>query len=129
MRISMTSVMVDDQEKALRFYTEKLGFAKKVDMPVSEEHRWLTVVSADAPDGTQLLLEPNGMEASQVFQAAMYEAGVPLMAFQVDDCAAEHERLAAAGVSFKTEPKDVGTAVIAVFDDTCGNYIQIYQEK
>lgn len=128
MRISLHSVMVGDQETALRFYTDVLGFEKKVDLPMGE-HRWLTLVSPEAPDGTQLVLEPNVNPDARAFQEKLKEQGVPWTAFQVDDCEAEHARLSEAGVSFKTEPTDVGTAVIAVFDDTCGNWLQIYQEK
>ena len=128
MKISLNSIMVQDQEHALEFYTDVLGFEKKVDIPMGE-FRWLTVVSAEEPDGTQLVLEPNAHPAAAPFQTSLYESGVPYTAFQVDDVETEAGRLKEKGVSFTTEPTDVGTAIIATFDDTCGNLIQIYQEK
>lgn len=128
MRISLTSVFVDEQEKALAFYCDKLGFVKKNDIPMGEA-RWLTVVSPEAPDGTELLLEPNANPAAKTYQAALLEQGIAAAAFAVDDAKAEHERLESLGVVFHTPPTDVGSAVIAVLQDTCGNLIQIYQEK
>lgn len=127
MKIKLTSVIVQDQESALRFYTKLLGFAKKVDLPAGA-HRWLTVVSPEEPDGTQLLLEPNVNHVASLYQRALFQSGTPLMAFAVDDIHGEFRRLKALGVNFVTEPTEVGGAVIAVFDDTCGNLIQIYQE-
>ncbi len=128
MKIKLNSVIVADQESALEFYTEILGFTKKVDIPMGE-YRWLTVVSPEEPDGTQLLLEPNANPAAATYQSALFEAKIPLTSFAVDDIAKESDRLKANGVVFTMEPTDVGTAVIAAFDDTCGNLIQIYQEK
>lgn len=126
MKIPLTSVMVDDQDKALAFYTEKLGFVKKTDIPMGE-HRWLTVVSAEEPDGTQLVLEPMSFEPAGDYQKALHEAGIPLTAFQVDDVNREHERLKGLGVEFSMEPTDMGPTRMAVLDDTCGNCIQIFQ--
>jgi len=123
-RIHLASVLVDDQEKALRFYTGKLGFVPKHDIPMGEA-RWLTVVSPDAPDGTQLVLEPDGHPAVRPFKDALVADGIPFTAFAVDDCRAEFERLRAAGVRFVQEPVDMGPATTAVLDDTCGNLIQI----
>ena len=128
MRITLCSVMVNDQQKALEFYTEKLGFEKKMDIPAGD-HRWITLVAADDPGGTQLVLEPNAYEAAQVFQAAIYADGIPWTAFQVDDIKAEVERLSALGVQFRGEPTDIGDAIMVSLDDTVGNYIQLYQEK
>ena len=127
MHIKLTSVLVDDQSKAKKFYTDILGFVVKNDISMGE-FSWLTVVSPDAPDGAELLLEPNQKEAAQVFQKAMYDEGIPFAAFLVDDIQAEFERLKGQGVAFKSEPMEVGGAKIAVFDDTCGNFVQIYQE-
>ncbi len=120
--------MVADQAAALTFYTEILGFQKKVDIPAGD-HRWLTVVSPDDPDGTQLVLEPNLHAASQTFQAALHADGIPFTAFEVDDIKADVERLAALGVEFRGEPVDVGEALMVIFDDTCGNLIQLYETK
>jgi predicted enzyme related to lactoylglutathione lyase len=127
MKIKLTSVIVQHQETALRFYTEVLGFAKKVDVPAGE-HRWLTVVSPEEPDGTELLLEPNVNHVASLYQRALFQTGIPLVMFAVDDIQKEYSRLKVLGVDFRSEPTDAGTAVIAVFDDTCGNLIQIYQE-
>ena len=126
MRIKLSSVMVDDQAKALQFYTEKLGFVKKQDVPTGE-FRWLTVVSPEAPNEVELLLEPNANPAAQVFQKALFEQGIPLTAFAVDNTQQEYEKLREKGVVFSMEPTDVGTATVAVFEDTCGNLIQIFQ--
>ncbi|WP_089154812.1 VOC family protein [Micromonospora sp. NBS 11-29] len=128
MRINLTSVYVDDQEKALRFYTEVLGFVKKTDVPTGE-HRWLTVVSPDAPDGVELLLEPDAHPAAKAFKEALAGDGIPLTQFAVDDVTAEHDRLRQLGVLFTQEPVDLGPVATAVFDDTCGNLIQIAQYK
>jgi catechol 2,3-dioxygenase-like lactoylglutathione lyase family enzyme len=124
MRITVTSVFVDDQERALRFYTDVLGFVKKADIPLGEA-RWLTVVSPDDPDGTELLLEPSDHPAVGPFKEALVADGIPATSFAVDDVHAEHRRLSAAGVRFSVEPFDAGEVTMAVFDDTCGNLIQI----
>jgi catechol 2,3-dioxygenase-like lactoylglutathione lyase family enzyme len=128
MRIHVTSVFVDDQQKALRFYTEVLGFQKKTEIPLGEAS-WLTVVAPDEPDGTELLLEPDGHPAVRPFKAPLVEDGIPAASFAVDDVHAEHERLVARGVRFTQAPLDAGSAVTAVFDDTCGNLIQIAAAK
>lgn len=124
----MTSVLVSDQRKALRFYTEVLGFEKKRDIPLGE-HAWLTVVSPEEPNGTELLLEPDSHPAVKPFKAAMAEDGIPWTSFAVADAQAEYERLLSEGVRFTQPPVDHGTAVTAVFDDTCGNLIQIAEER
>jgi catechol 2,3-dioxygenase-like lactoylglutathione lyase family enzyme len=124
MRIYVTSVLVDDQEKALRFYTDVLGFVKKTDIPMGEA-RWLTLVSPDAPDGTQLLLEPDSHPAAGPFKAALAADGIPVTSFAVDDVQAEFERLRGLGVRFTQEPVDMGGVTTAVLDDTCGNLIQL----
>ena len=124
MRINLTSVLVDDQEKALRFYTDVLGFVKKQDVPTGA-HRWLTVVSPEAPDGVELLLEPDEHPAARPFKAALVEDGVPYTSFAVADVQSEFDRLKAAGVVFTQEPTTMGPVTTAVFDDTCGNLIQI----
>jgi catechol 2,3-dioxygenase-like lactoylglutathione lyase family enzyme len=120
----MTSVFVDDQEKALRFYTDVLGFAVKHDVPVGE-HRWLTVVSPHSPDGVELVLEPDQHPAARTFKQALVADGIPFTAFAVDDVRAEHERLTAAGVRFVQPPMTMGPITLAVLDDTCGNLIQL----
>lgn len=125
-KIKLTSIMVDDQEKALRFYTDVLGFQKKHDVPVGE-YRWITVVSKEGPGDVELVLEPNANPAAKAFQRAMFEQGIPLTAFEVDDLAAEHARLTAAGVAFTKEPTRAGPVTIAIFADTCGNLVQLYQ--
>ena len=124
MRINLTSVFVDDQEEALRFYTEVLGFLKKHDVPTGE-YRWLTVVSPEDPEGTELLLEPSGHPAAKPFKDALVADGIPFTAFAVDDVHAEFERLRGLGVRFTQEPTDMGPVTTAVLDDTCGNLIQI----
>ena len=126
MRIKLTSVFVDDQESALKFYTDVLGFEKKQDFPMGQ-FKWLTVVSPEEPDGTELLLEPSDNPAARTYKDSIYKQGIAAAAFAVDDVEKEYERLKQLGVVFKTEPTDVGKAKIAVFDDTCGNLIQIYQ--
>jgi predicted enzyme related to lactoylglutathione lyase len=126
MRIWVTSVFVDDQSKALDFYTGTLGFAKKTDVPVGE-YSWLTVVAPDDPDGVQLLLEPDQHPAARAVKAALVADGIPWTSFAVTDLAAEYERLRARGVVFTQEPAETGSAVTAVFDDTCGNLIQLAQ--
>ena len=127
MRIELTSVFVDDQDKALAFYTEVLGFEKKVEIPMGE-YRWLTVVSPEDPEGTQLVLEPDAHPAAKAFKQALVADGIPLTSFAVDDAQAEFERLRALGVRFHKEPTEMGPVTIAIFDDTCGNLIQIHQE-
>jgi len=126
MRIYVTSVFVDDQAKALDFYTGKLGFQVKHDIPLGE-HRWLTVVSKEQPDGTELLLEPSDHPAVTPYKNAMVADGIPATAFRVDDLDAEFERLKDTGVRFTLEPMDAGPVRMAVFDDTCGNLIQLVQ--
>jgi glyoxylase I family protein len=126
MRIKLTSVMVDDQEKALRFYTDVLGFKKKNDIPVGE-YRWITVTSPEAPDDPELALEPNANPAARTFQEAMFKQGIPLAAFEVADLASEFSRLGAKGVAFTKPPTPGGPVSLAVFADTCGNLIQLYQ--
>ena len=129
MRVSLISIPVRDQEKALKFYTEILGFVKKLDVPLNETDRWLTVVPKDEPDGTQLLLEPAPIhfEPTRVYQDALLEAGYPYTQFDVDDVDAEFERLSGLGVSFSVKPTAMGTVKIAVFNDTCGNNIQLVE--
>ena len=124
MRIHVTSVLVDDQRKALRFYTDVLGFVKKTDIDLGEAS-WLTVVSPDAPDGVELLLEPDGHPAARPFKAALVADGMPYTSFAVDDVQAEYERLTRLGVVFTQPPTAMGPVTTAVFDDTCGNLIQI----
>ncbi len=128
MRIQLTSIFVDDQREALAFYTDVLGFTKHHDVPIGDD-AWLTVVSPEAPDGPELLLEPSSHPAVRPFRDALVEDGIPLCQFAVDDVAAEHDRLSRKGVTFTVPPTDVGTAVMAVFDDTCGNLIQIIAVK
>jgi catechol 2,3-dioxygenase-like lactoylglutathione lyase family enzyme len=126
MRIYVTSVLVDDQRKALEFYTNILGFQKKRDIPLGAAS-WLTVVSPDQPDGTELLLEPAGHPAAGPFKEALVEDGIPATSFAVDDVQAEFDRLRSKGVRFTQEPTEMGGVTMAVFDDTCGNLIQIVQ--
>ena len=127
MRINLASVLVDDQEKARRFYTEVLGFQQKHDIPMGGP-RWLTVVSPQDPDGTELVLEPSGHPASGPFKEALVADGIPWTSFAVDDVDAEYERLRDLGVRFTQEPTDMGPVTTAVLDDTCGNLIQIAQQ-
>jgi catechol 2,3-dioxygenase-like lactoylglutathione lyase family enzyme len=127
MRINLTSVLVDDQDKALRFYTDVLGFVKKTEVPLGDA-RWLTVVSPERPDGVELVLEPDGHPAVRPFKDALVADGIPFTSFAVDDVRTEHERLAALGVRFTQEPTEMGPVITAVFDDTCGNLIQIAQQ-
>ena len=124
MKIVTTSVFVDDQEKALAFYTDILGFVKKTDVPAGE-YRWLTVVSPDAPDGVELLLEPDEHPAAKPFKEALVADGMPFTSFAVDNVQAEFDRLSALGVTFTQQPTEMGPVTTAVFDDTCGNLIQI----
>ena len=127
MRINLSSVLVDDQTKALHFYTETLGFQKKHDIPLGK-HRWLTVVSPEDPGGTELVLEPDEHPAAKPFKSALVEDGIPFTSFAVRDVAAEYKRLESLGVNFTQPPVDYGTVITAVFDDTCGNLVQIAQE-
>jgi len=124
MRINICSVFVDDQDKALRFYTQVLGFQKKTEVPVGDA-RWLTVVSPDDPDGTELLLEPDGHPAVKPFKDALVSDGIPFTSFAVEDVHQEVQRLRGLGVTFTQEPVEMGPVTTAVFDDTCGNLIQI----
>ncbi len=124
MRINLTSVLVDDQDKALRFYTEVLGFEKKNEIPLGE-HRWLTVVAPEDPDGVELSLEPDEHPAARPFKEALVADGIPFTSFAVPDVHAETERLRALGVAFTQEPLQMGPVTTAVLDDTCGNLIQI----
>lgn len=128
MRINLTQVFVDDQAKALTFYTEVLGFVQKTDVPVGE-FRWLTVVSPDDPNGPELLLEPDEHPAVRPFKQALVDDGIPAASFAVDDVEAEADRLTGLGVSFTQEPFEMGDVMIAVFDDTCGNLIQIASQQ
>jgi len=124
MRINLTSVLVDDQDKALAFYTDILGFQKKTEIPLGEA-RWLTVVSPDDPDGVELVLEPDAHPAARPFKAALVEDGIPYTSFAVEDVQTEFERLRELGVRFTQEPTEMGPVTTAVLDDTCGNLIQI----
>lgn len=126
MRIKLTSIMVDDQEKALLFYTRVLGFQKKHDIPAGE-YRWITVVSPEGPHDLELSLEPNANPAGKTFQDALFAQGIPATSFESADIHAECARLKAAGVVFTREPTDAGAVMIAAFSDTCGNLIQIHQ--
>ena len=125
-KIYVTSVPVQDQDKALKFYTEKLGFIKKTDVPVGE-YKWLTVVSPNEQNGVELLLEPTAFEPAKEYQKALKDAGIPWTSFMVNDLKKEYERLTSLGVQFSMEPKEVGPTLIAVLDDTCGNNIQLLE--
>ena len=126
MQIKLTSLMVDDQSKALAFYTGILGFLEKQNFPAGSA-RWISVVSPESPDGVQLSLEPNSNPAGKAFQKAMFEQRIPVAAFEVRDLQAEFARLSAAGVAFVREPMNAGPVSLAIFSDTCGNLLQIYQ--
>ena len=126
MRIKLTSIMVDDQAKALKFYTEVFGFVKKRDFPVGE-YRWISLTSTEGSSDVELALEPNANPAGKTFQHAMFEQGIPIAAFEVSDLQAEYARLRALGVVFTREPMQAGPVVVAVCSDTCGNLIQLYQ--
>ncbi|CAN5532750.1 methylglyoxalase [soil metagenome] len=128
MKIKLNSVFVDDQDKALKFYTERLGFIKKKDIPIGE-YKWLTVASPDEPEGTEILLEPNVNPAASTFQNELFSQGIPLTAFEVDDVQSEYEKLKKAGVEFTGEIQSFGDTKFAIFNDTCGNLIQIYQPE
>src|SRR5664279_270999 len=126
MRIKLTSVMVDDQEKALEFYTGILGFVKKRDIPMGK-YKWLTVVSNEEQEGAELLLEPMGFDPAKTYQKALFEAGIPLTTFHVNDIEKDYERLTALGVIFSMKPTQMGPVKVAVLNDTCGNNIQLVQ--
>lgn len=126
MKIKLTSLLVNDQKKALQFYTEVLGFVKKTEIPMGE-HQWLTVVSKEEQDGVELVLEPIGFPPAKTYQQALLEAGIPQTAFQVDNVEAEYERLQNKGVAFSMAPTVMGAVKIVVFNDTCGNNIQLYE--
>lgn len=126
MKINLSSVMVDDQDKALKFYTEVLGFVKKTDIPLGEAS-WLTVVSPEGPDDIELLLEPMGFPPARTYQKALFDAGIPLTSFAVDDIQKEYERMKGLGVVFSMTPTPMGPVTVAVFDDTSGNFIQLVQ--
>jgi predicted enzyme related to lactoylglutathione lyase len=126
MEIKLATVLVDDQEKALRFYTDKLGFVKKTDIPMGE-HRWLTVSSQNDERGIELLLEPNAFKPAKIYQQALYDANIPCTMFHVEDLDVEYERLKEAGVEFTMEPMLMGPVKMAIFNDTCGNKIQIVE--
>lgn len=126
MKIKLASLLVNDQEKALKFYTGILGFVKKTEVPLGE-HKWLTVVSKEEQDGVELVLEPLGFPPAATFQKALFEAGIPLTAFNVDDVDAEYKRLTDLGVSFSMPPTEMGVTKLAVFNDTVGNNIQLFQ--
>ena len=126
MKIRLTSVLVNDQDKALKFYTEVLGFVKKTEVPLGE-HKWLTVVSKEEQDGVEVVLEPMAFAPAKVYQKALFDAGIPCTAFNVDDVEKEYERLTEAGVSFSMKPTAMGPVKIAVLNDTCGNNIQLLQ--
>jgi catechol 2,3-dioxygenase-like lactoylglutathione lyase family enzyme len=128
MRIALTSIFVDDQRAARAFYTDVLGFTVRHDIPLGDAS-WLTVVSPESPDGPELLLEPSGHPAVKPYRDALVADGIPLAQFAVDDVEAEHARLTGRGVVFTQPPTDIGTAVVAVFDDTCGNLVQLVQPK
>ena len=128
MKIVVTSIFVEDQERALAFYTTKLGFVKQHDVPMGR-HRWLTLVSPEQPDGVELLLEPNEHPAAKAYQKKIFEDGIPAAMFGVDDIHAEYRRLGGEGVTFTMEPTAMGNVTVAVFDDTCGNRIQMVQNN
>lgn len=129
MKIKIVSIPVKDQAKALKFYTEKLGFIKKLDIPLGEGNRWLTLVSKEEPDGTELLLEPspNHFEPAKTYQKALFDAGIPCTQFNVESVQEEYERLTQLGVEFSMKPTEMGMAKIAILNDTCGNKIQIVE--
>ncbi len=129
MKVKVISIPVQDQEKALGFYTEKLDFVKKIDVPISEDSRWLTVVSKDEQDGVEVLLEPspNHFEPAKVYQKALFDAGIPYTQFNSNSVQEDYDRLVSQGVEFSVKPTEMGTVKIAVFNDTCGNNIQIVE--
>ena len=128
MKVKFCSVPISDYDQALRFYTEKLGFVKSKDIPLGGGARWLTVISPDQPDGPEVVLEPNAeYPAMKALKESLVKDGIPYTAFEVVDIHKEHERLKKVGVKFSMEPTDMGTTTIAIFDDTCGNLLQIFQ--
>ena len=129
MRIRIVSIPVQNQENALNFYTRKLGFVKKLDIPLGEGNRWLTVVAKEEQDGPELLLEPspNSFEPAEIYQKALFESGIPYTQFNVENVQEEYDRLTKLGVEFSMKPTEMGTAKLAVFNDTCGNNIQIVE--
>jgi catechol 2,3-dioxygenase-like lactoylglutathione lyase family enzyme len=128
MKIKLSSVSIDDYDKALKFYTEMLGFLKKRDIPLGEGARWITVVSSEEPEGTELLLEPNAdYPAMKALKESLMQDGIPFTAFEVRNLQEEYERMKVLGVEFTMEPTNMGMTSAAVFNDTCGNLIQIYQ--
>ena len=129
MQIRLASITVDNQQKALNFYTEKLGFQKKEDMPMGPEFRWLTVTSPEGAEGVELVLEPLGFEPAKVYQKALFEAGIPATAFMTDDIATEVARLKAAGVVLRGEVQEMGPIQFVMFEDTCGNLINLVQAR
>lgn len=128
MQVKVTSVPVLDQGKALAFYTDVLGFVKKHDIPMGE-YRWLTVVSPESPDGVEILLEPMGFAPAKVYQKQLHDAGIPWTAFEVTDIQKEYERLEKLGVTFKSKPQKMGPVMLAAFDDSCGNWIQLVEKQ
>jgi catechol 2,3-dioxygenase-like lactoylglutathione lyase family enzyme len=126
MKIKLMSLLVDDQDKALQFYTAILGFVKKTEIPMGA-HKWLTVVSREEPDGTELVLEPIAFPPAKTFQKALFDAGIPLTAFQVDNVETEYQRLSSLGVTFSMKPTVMGTVKLTVLNDTCGNNIQLFE--
>jgi catechol 2,3-dioxygenase-like lactoylglutathione lyase family enzyme len=129
LKIKLNSVMVDDQDKALKFYTEVLGFAKARDIPLGHGFRWISLYSPEGHADVELALEPNANPAGKTFQAALFDQGIPATAFEVDDIGSEYQRLKALDVVFTVPPTDAGAVKIAIFADTCGNLLQIYQLK
>ena len=129
MKVRVISIPVQNQHKALAFYTDKLGFVKKLDVPIDGDNRWLTVVSKEEQDGPEVLLEPvpNHFEPAKVYQKALFDGGIPYTQFNVDNVEQEYERLVSLGVEFSVKPTEIGTVKIAVFNDTCGNNIQIVE--
>lgn len=128
MQIRLASVMVDDQDKAERFYTDVLGFVRKTDIPMGE-FRWLTVSAPQGAEGVELVLEPLGFLPARTYQKALFDAGIPATAFITDDIDDEYRRLKARGVAFRGEPQQMGTVKVVMFEDTCGNLISLVQEK
>jgi glyoxylase I family protein len=128
LKIKLNAIMVSDQDKALKFYTEVLGFVKGKDIPVGGPYRWLTVISPDGHPDVELVLEPNANPVGRTFQEGLFKQGIPATAFEVDDIQAEFQRLKAQGVVFTMEPSKMGAVTLAVFADTCGNLIQMYQQ-
>jgi len=128
LKIKLNAIMVSDQDKALKFYTEVLGFVKGKDIPVGGPYRWLTVISPDGHPDVELVLEPNANPVGRTFQEGLFKQGIPATAFEVDDIQAEFQRLKAQGVVFTMEPSRMGAVTLAVFADTCGNLIQMYQQ-